>query len=150
MPPGAQLYLHAVIDEQSDEWRDGQRLVTRLPSLRRLLRGPAGPPRNRREPVELQARIRPWLGNEAALALLPGGRQATSLILLSVRDRAGAQSFLNTISRTPQVTRFRGIEIRRYGRLAAAFTGNPPYLAIGASGERARLDRRDGGRLAGR
>jgi len=131
VPPGAQLYLHAVIDEQSRQWRDGQRLVTRLPSLRRLLEEQLARLGTGASPVELQARIRPWLGNEAALALLPGRRQATSLILLSVRDRAGAQSFLNTISRTPQVTRFRAIEIRRYGRLAAAFTGNPPYLAIG-------------------
>jgi len=96
VPPGAQLYLHAVIDEQSRQWRDGQRLVTRLPSLRRLLEEQLARLGTGASPVELQARIRPWLDNEAALALLPGRRQATSLILLSVRDRAGAQSFLNT------------------------------------------------------
>jgi hypothetical protein len=131
VPPEAQLYLHATIDEGSDQWRDGQRLVTRLPSLRRLLEEQLARLGTGASPVELQARIRPWLGQEAALALLPGGREATSLILLSVRDRAGAQSFLNSISRKPGISRFRGIEVRRYGRLAAAFTGDPPYLAIG-------------------
>jgi uncharacterized protein DUF3352 len=131
VPPDAQLYMHAQIDEESDQWRDGQRLVIRLPSLRRLLEEQLARLGTGASPVELQARIRPWLGKEAALALLPGRQEATSLILLSVRDRAGAQSFLNSISRTPKVTRFRGIEVRRYGRLEAAFTGDPPYLAIG-------------------
>jgi hypothetical protein len=131
VPPQAQLYLHAQIDEGSDQWRNGQRLVRRLPSLRRLLEEQLARLGTGVSPVELQARIRPWLDKEAALALLPGRREATSLILLSVRDRAGAQSFLNTISRTPDVSRFRGVEVRRYGRLATAFTGDPPYLAVG-------------------
>jgi hypothetical protein len=131
VPPDAQLYLHAQIDESSDQWRNGQRLVMRLPSLRRLLEAQLARLRTGASPVELQARVRPWLGDEAALALLPGGREATSLILLSVRDRAGAQSFLGSIGTKPQTSRFRGIELRTYGRLAAAFTGDPPYLAIG-------------------
>ena len=37
VPPDAQLYMHANVDQSSSQWRTGQRLTTRLSSLRRLV-----------------------------------------------------------------------------------------------------------------
>jgi hypothetical protein len=43
--------------------------------------------------VNFDRGIRPWLGAEAAVAFVPHGTRASELIVLGVRDRAGARGF---------------------------------------------------------
>src|ERR671923_289676 len=82
----------------------------------------------------------------AALALLPRGRQATSLILLEIGDRERAKSFLAGAGRS-RIALYRNTEVRLYKTLAAAFIGD--FLAIGrAENVRASLDARAGRALA--
>lgn len=88
--------------------------------------------------------VRPWLGDEAALALLnTGGTRADSLLVLRVGDRAGAQRFLD---RPPvrAVTRpYRGLAVANYGPTATAFVDG--YLLVGQdAGVRAAIDRTQG------
>jgi uncharacterized protein DUF3352 len=67
--------------------------------------------------------VGPWLGNEAALALLPGA-QPQPLLVAAVRDRRRADAALG-----PATGSYRGIPIRRLGTAAAAFSGN--FILIG-------------------
>src|SRR5207247_9715456 len=86
-----------------------------------------------RNPSALVVQVQPWLGDEAALALLPGRTTATSLILLQVADRARAQAFLNGAGKA-RIEVYRGVPVRLYETqpLAAAFIGD--FLAIGRPG----------------
>jgi hypothetical protein len=81
-------------------------------------------------PIDARHDVRPWLGREAALALLnTGGRTASSLILLDIADRAKANAFLARAGGTGIASRYRGVGIIPYGSVQAAFVGR--YLALG-------------------
>jgi hypothetical protein len=88
--------------------------------------------------------VRPWLGKEAAFALLETqSSTADSLILLDIRNRPRAQAFLNSSGAT-QVGTYRGIpELGYRSGTVLAFVRH--YLAIGqpASVE-ATIDAADG------
>lgn len=75
------------------------------------------------EPVDFDRDVRPWLGDEAALALTPGaGTTAGSLLLLSVTDEAKARAFLaRTAGRSRSAT---------YGGTATATYGNGSVTAF--------------------
>jgi hypothetical protein len=128
VPTDALVYVHARVDPNSDQWRYAGEVVRKLPTLNRLRRqalrgvsrgGPA---------LDFDVSVRPWIGDEAAVALLPEGGQANSLILLRVADQARAISFLRGAGR-PREQRHRGVTVRSYGDLATAFVGD--FLAIG-------------------
>jgi uncharacterized protein DUF3352 len=128
VPKQALFYVHVRTDADSAQLRNANEALRKLPAVARLrdqaLRGVAGG----RDPGKLESQVRPWLGGEAALALLPSGNTATSLILLEVSDRARAEAFLNAVGRwRPEV--HRGTPVRLYNTLAAAFVGD--FLAIG-------------------
>jgi uncharacterized protein DUF3352 len=128
VPSSALVYVHARVEPNSDQWRYAGEVVRKLPTLnqlrRRVLAGLArgGPP------LDFDVSVRPWIGDEAALALLPEGRQANSLILLRVADQARARSFLRGAGR-PREEQHGGVTVRSYGDLATAFVGD--FLAIG-------------------
>jgi Protein of unknown function (DUF3352) len=128
VPQKSLLYVHLRTDTGSSQFKNAGKLLRKLPTITRLrdqaLREVAGG----RNPNTLLTQVQPWLGHEAALALLPGRTAATSLILLQVADRAGAQAFLDGAGKArPEV--YRGIPVRLYKTLAAAFIGD--FVAIG-------------------
>jgi hypothetical protein len=129
-PADAVIYLHARIDRESGQWKHATRLIKRFPGLfrleNRLLRGLT--PGGRR--LDFEREVYPWLGDEAALALVPDRHgSARSLILLEVSDRQLASSFLSRAVGRVRTSGYRGVRIRAYGRLATAFLGD--FLAIG-------------------
>ena len=87
--------------------------------------------------------VRPWIGDEAAIALLPDGRRASSLILVRVADQARARDFLRGAGRPARAAPQRESTVRSYGSLATAFVGD--FLAIGSPANvRAAIDTRGG------
>ena len=146
VPRNALVYGHATVEPNSDQWRFAGEVVRKLPTLRRLreraLRSLSGGDRA----LDFDTAVRPWIGDEAAIALLPDGRRASSLILVRVADQARARDFLRGAGR-PRERRHRGVTVRSYGSLATAFVGN--FLAIGGPEHvRAAIDTR-GGRSLG-
>lgn len=130
VPGNALAYVHATVDTGSDQWKDATSLIRRLPRIARLrdrtLRGLTA----RGARLDLERQVYPWLGDEAALALLAGrGGQARSLILLEVSDGPLARDFLARAVGRIRRSRYREIGIEFYGNLATAFLGN--FLAIG-------------------
>jgi Protein of unknown function (DUF3352) len=145
VPANALAYAHASTDPGRPA--DGRlwELAQRFPTLRaqqdrlfRLLGRPLNPARD----------VRPWLGDEAALAVLEGGarRPPALLALAAVGDRAQAEEFL----RARPAARYRGTPVYRlgederpFGPLSAAFTGDSLVLGSEAA-VRAALNVADG------
>ena len=125
IPSDALVYLHASTDRGRGAVQRAQKLLERFPSwpglrdslLRRLSSGT-----NR-------ADVSPWLGKEAALALLnTQGSTAGSLVVLGVRDEGSARAFLDRGASGTAFT-YRGTRVLHYGQLDAALTGG--YLVVG-------------------
>jgi uncharacterized protein DUF3352 len=130
VPADALLYLHLSTDRDRDAVRKALTLAGRFPSfprlrdsaLRRLSSAVSG--------VSFQRDIEPWLGKEAALALLNApGATAGSLVILAVSDRTKAEGFLQRVAGAPNRQDYRGTDISTYGNASAAFVGG--YLVIG-------------------
>jgi hypothetical protein len=145
VPQRTLLYVHLRTDDSS-QLKNANTLLRKLPAIARLrdqaLRQVAGG----RNPNTLVVQVQPWLGDEAALALLPGRTTATSLILLQVADRARAQAFLNGAGKAHAEV-YKGVPVRLYKTLAAAFVGD--FLAIGRPDNvHQAIAAREGGSLA--
>jgi hypothetical protein len=128
VPPDALVYAQASVEPNSEQWRFAGEAVRKLPTLRRLRAQALRSLERGGGSLDFDVSIRPWIGDQAAIALLPDGRRASSLILVSVADQARARQFLSGAGR-PEVQRHRGVTIRAYGDLATAFVGE--FLAIG-------------------
>jgi hypothetical protein len=92
VPGDALGYLHANVDEGTDQYEAAAEVGARVPTLtRQLLRflpAPSG------VPVDFTERIRPWLGGEAALAIVPGrGGRPEQVLMFEVGDVTGAETF---------------------------------------------------------
>ncbi len=83
-------------------------------------------------PVDFARDVRPWLGRDAALAVLDTTTStAGSLLLLEVSDRGRASSFLTRAGfAAGEAASYRGTQLRRApGGTEAVFVGH--YLALG-------------------
>lgn len=132
VPADALVYVHVSTDGDRDAVKDAEKLAgsfdgyerLRDALLDRLSVGGGG-----------QSAVSPWLGDEAALALLgPQGETAGSLVLLSVRDRAKADAFVREGAQRSGPSRtYRGpahpVTLNRYGAVYAAFIGD--FLVLG-------------------
>jgi hypothetical protein len=128
VPRDALVYVHARVEPNSEQWRQAGVAVEKLPTLNRLRRRALRSLSRGDRALDFDVSVRPWIGDEAALALLPDGRRASSLILLGVADQARARAFLQGAGRARE-QRYRGITIRSFGALATAFVDD--FLAIG-------------------
>ena len=115
------------LDVSTDPERDGDKRLLEtlrdLDAVRSLLdRLPAN--------FDLARDVRPWLGGEAAFALTDTGTpRANVLIIASVKDRPKAEGFLSRVVGAQTGTQWRGVVLRRFSNLTAAFVGE--YLVIG-------------------
>ncbi len=138
LPPGTLVALDISTDREREAVGQAADLLARFPSYRptrdalyRRLAGGAG--------VDVARDVEPWLGGEAALALLDSQTgTAGSLLALAVDDRGAARRFLRRTAGRPVPTSYRGTAIDNYGDVATAFVGG--YLVIGqAAGVRASI-----------
>jgi hypothetical protein len=140
VPRDALVYVHARVEPNSEQWRDAGEVVRKLPTLSRVRRRALRALSRGDRVLDFDTSVRPWIGDEAALALLPDGQRASSLILLGVADQARARGFLQGAGRARE-QRYRGFTIRAFGALATAFVDD--YLAIGRPAHvRAAIDTR--------
>src|SRR5215213_4560269 len=74
--------------------------------------------------------VRPWLGDEAAVAIVDvGGGRFASLVLAQVRSRPRAEALLQRVAGAQAGARYRGAVLRRFGGNAAVFVGG--FLVAG-------------------
>jgi hypothetical protein len=118
VPADALAYLNVSLDQGRSAVRQALSVTGRFPDsplaagavLTRLDAILSGG----RSSVDFATQVRPWLGNEAALALLnTPTATAGSLIALAVKDPARARSFLGTSGATPHGS-YRGTALETY------------------------------------
>ena len=137
VPSDALAYIHLSTDPTRPAVKQAIRLAGRFPDaptliaalnnrLGAILSRPGAPA----GAFDFAGDVRPWLGREAAFALLnTTSTTAGSLIVLDVANRPRAQAFLDRSGATP-VRVYRGVTELRYRRgTVLAFVRH--YLAIG-------------------
>ena len=145
VPADALLYVHARVEPDSEQWERAGEIVRGLPALRRLRDQALESLSRERRRLNFETQVRPWIGDEAALAFLREGRRATSLILLKVADEPLARRFLAGAGK-PVSQRHGGVRLQLYGDLATAFVDG--FVAIGTpTNVRAAIDARRRGSL---
>jgi hypothetical protein len=129
VPRETLVYVHATLDRGSPQWERARRVFDRLPGLARLRDRSTRALVPGSGSLDLARNVEPWIGDEAALALLPGGAAARSLILAEVSDKGLAEQFLERAVGRVRRTSRRGTDIRVRGTLATAFVGR--FLLVG-------------------
>jgi hypothetical protein len=120
VPADAPAYVHADTDPDTQQYQDAAALAARLPRLSgqviSRLPGPKGAALN------YEREVAPWLGAEAALALVPAGRgDPAQTVLLEVGNQRGASRFLDRLSgRKAETETHRAVDIRVANRVAVA------------------------------
>lgn len=133
VPADALAYLHVSTDGDRAAVRRGLGLLRRLGmeegaagQLGGLLSGGDGG-----QPVDVARDVKPWLGDELALAITRGsGTTAGSLLLLGVSDEGTARDFLTRTGGKASRADYRGTTVSTYrsGAVTAFVDG---FLAIG-------------------
>jgi hypothetical protein len=130
VPADALVYLNLSTDPDRDGVKRALHVAGRLPSFGRVGDTLARRLGTRAGPVDFNRQIRPWLGNEAALAVLPSTAGASqSELVLDVRDRSKAQKYLTQTAGAASKAKYRGVEILRYGTVATAFVSGDLVIA---------------------
>ena len=143
VPANALAYVHLSTDPSRPAVQAAGRLATRFPDYPLVYAAVV----NRVDSVlggatsvDFDRQVRPWLGKEAALAVLPSnGGSAPTLLVLGVSSRARAQAFLRSVGAAPAGA-YEGVELLAYpSGSQVALVGQ--YLVAGpASGVRAAID----------
>ncbi|MDX6696848.1 MAG: hypothetical protein QOE65_245 [Solirubrobacteraceae bacterium] len=146
VPADTLVYAHFSTDGSRPAVRRALALAGRFPSFPRLRDAVLGRLSRAGAGLSFDRDVRPWLGREAALALLnTPGQTAGSLIVLDVTDRKKADAFLTRVAGTPKRTTYRGTTIQSYGNASAAYIdgdlaiGQPPGLQSAIDAEAGRV-----------
>jgi len=124
VPASALAFARISTDPEDPAARRLQRLAPRIPgylSLRDAALTAVSPAPGAFDP---RRDVRPWLGDEAAVALVDiGGGRFGSLVLAQVRSRPRAEALLQRVAGAGRGVRYRETVLRRFGANAAAFAG---------------------------
>ncbi len=134
VPAEALAYIHVDADVDTREYEAAADVAERIPLfsgqlLERTLRLLPGPPIGT---AAFEDEVRPWLGGEAALAVLVGPTGAPAPIaLLEVDDADAAADYAKGVTTAPEDTsEYRGVEVTEGGKgIATAQTEG--FLIVG-------------------
>jgi hypothetical protein len=130
VPGDALAYLHANIDPETEQYEAAAELGARLPALSgqllRFVPSPSG------VPVDFAERVRPWLGGEIAVAIVPGeGGSPEQVLMFEADDVTGAETFAEETASGPLAeSDYKGVAVStdQRGRASAVAGG---FLLIG-------------------
>jgi hypothetical protein len=144
VPKDTLVYVHVSTDEERGAVEDASALLGRFGSWERIRDGVVQRLAGAGREVRLERDVEPWLGDEAALALVDaGGATAGSLVVVAVTDEDRARDFLNRNPARTAERRYKGERIDEFGGVAAAFKDG--YLLIGQDATvQGALDRANG------
>jgi Protein of unknown function (DUF3352) len=133
VPADSLAYVHVTVDPEDDQYAAARRLAGDMPLLARQIIGPAlsqlPGPEGGLTPFE--ERVTPWLGDEVAVALLPGPGPGEQVYLLEASDSDGATEYAESIAAgTAAPEEYEGVELRvdERGQAWAQLGG---FLALG-------------------
>jgi len=145
VPRDALLYLSLGGGGSDEQAERASALVRDVPGLARLrtallqrVTAPAGD-------FDWDRDIRPWLGREAAVAVVgPEADSASSLLVLSVEEESGARDFASRVAGTSTGVEYRGTRVLGTGSVATALQEG--HVLVGTeTAVRASLDAHAGG-----
>ena len=147
VPASALAYARVSTDPDDPAARDLARLAPKLPGYARLREQALSAISPAPGAFDLQRDVRPWLGDEAAVALVDlGGGRFGSLVIAQVSNRPRAEALLQRVAGTRPSVRYGKTVIRRFGENAAAFVKGylvaGPELAVQRSIDASRGDSR--------
>jgi hypothetical protein len=133
VPSDALAYVNLSIDSSRPAVKRAMTLASKLPSyplLRAAIQSRLSGLTAQNGSIDFSRDIRPWLGGEAAIALLnTPSSTAGSLIVLDVRDHGRAEAFLNQAGAQSKGS-YKGTQLRSYSSgTELAFIGH--YLVVG-------------------
>lgn len=133
VPADALGYVHLTLDQDGEQYRNAVAILDGLPQISRQLLGPllAQVPGPGGQSVDFERELDPWLGEQAALVILPVGGAAEQLLLFQEGDQEGAAAYASSLA-TDETTveEYEGIEISTDSRgVATASVGG--FLAVG-------------------
>jgi hypothetical protein len=120
VPGDALLYVHVNTDPDTEQYERAAALAGRVPTLTAqlvsALPGASG------AGIEYDSDVRPWLGGEAAVALIPGDRNdLEQALLLEVEDENGAQRFTDElVGRRTESRDYEEVPVTTRGDLSTA------------------------------
>ena len=130
VPASALAYARLSTDPDDPEARELARLAPRIPGYLRVRDAALQAISPAPGAFDVRRDVRPWLGEEAAVALVElGGGRFGSLVLARVRDEPRAEALLQRVAGARPGTRYKGTVVRRFGSNAAAFVRG--YLVAG-------------------
>ena len=130
VPGNALVFLNLSTDGSREGVKRALATAGRLPSFRPAQQALARRLGTRRGPVNFARDVRPWLGNEVALAVLPTNTPVSqSEIVLDVSDRDKAEKFIDSTAGGSGTVKDKGVEIRRYGAVSTAFIAGDLVIA---------------------
>src|SRR5205085_9985180 len=116
-PSDALAYVNLSIDSSRPAVKRAMTLASKLPSyalLRVAIQSRLSGLTAQNGSIDFSRDIRPWLGGEAAIALLnTPSSTAGSLIVLDVRDHGRAEAFLNQAGAQSKGS-YKGTQLRSY------------------------------------
>jgi hypothetical protein len=133
VPADALAYAHLTLDPETRQFEDARETLGALPQITRQVVGGllAQVPGPGGDAADFERDIAPWLGGQAAVAIVPGGGAAEQVQLLEEGNPDGAARFAEALAAgKPETQDYRGAEVTVDSRgLATASVGG--FLAIG-------------------
>jgi hypothetical protein len=133
VPADALAYVHIDTDSSSDQYQAATDLASRIPTLSAQIvdRLIGQLPAAAGSTAAFADEVRPWLGDEAALALLPARGPPQEIEILAVADRGKADAYQRRIAGpAPARVPYRGVQlVRGRGGIVSGFVGG--FLVIG-------------------
>jgi hypothetical protein len=129
VPADALLYAHVSTSETRTQDARLRELASRFSSVRFGLARLAMAFTPAAGALDLNRDVRPWLGDELAIALVDGAARPEPLLLAAVRDRERAEAMLTRLGATRAGTHGGAALLRLPPRAYAAFAGD--HLVVG-------------------
>ena len=151
VPPDALLYAHLSTSEGRTQDARLLALAGRFSTVRERVPALGAALTPGAANLDFERDVRPWLGEEAAVALLAGGAGPQPMLIAAVDDRAAARRTLDRLGAPPAGSHAGTRLLSLPPRATAAFAGD--HLVIGPQAAVTRRDRPRGRRrpaLAGR
>jgi hypothetical protein len=136
VPGDAVAYLHVNVDPDTEQYERAAAIARRLPKITdqaiAQLVGLSG------AGFDFTREVSPWLGGEAAFALVGGkGQVVERSLFLEVDDQAAAEQFAEGLTgQGGESEEYRGVPVRTAGRVSTAIVGGFLVLAPRAAVER--------------
>lgn len=129
VPGDAAAYVHVDTDRDTEQYERAASIAERIPAVSEQVIARLPEPDAAR--IDYRRDVAPWLGGEAALALIPvGGGDPRTTALLEVGDRDGAARFVERLTGPRSKTEpHRGVDVVGDGSLAAATVGD--FVVVG-------------------